>query len=237
MPAIPAPKDLRAVEALMRERGFGHTLPKPAQPRHPPLPTGFADLDARLGGGFPRGAISEVIGPDSSGRTGLVLAALARATHAQAMTAYIDATDCLDPRSAERAGVVLERVLWVRCGSGGRISPARAREQAEQAWRAANLVVSAACFGVVAIDLGGLAAGELAAWRRPWLRLKQAVANTATVVAVLAERRLAGSAAEVALELDRAGTAWDGLLGPITVRAAILRTGERTAGSGAAREA
>lgn len=237
MAAIPPPTGLRAVEALLRERGFGHTLPKLSKPWQPPLPTGCAALDARLGGGLPRGAISEVIGPCSSGRTGLVLAALAQATQAQAMTAYIDATDCLDPRSAERAGVVLDRVLWIRCGSGSRTKPARAREQAEQAWRAANLVVAAVCFDVVAIDLGGLAARELDAWRRPWLRLKQTVANTATVVAVLAERRLAGSAAEVALELNRAGTAWDGWLGPITVRAEILRASAREAGSGAAKEA
>ena len=76
--------------------------------------TGLAALDA-LTGGLPRGALSEIAGPASSGRTGVMLAALAQATRRQEVCALVDASDSFDPASAAAAGVDLERLLWVRC--------------------------------------------------------------------------------------------------------------------------
>ena len=108
-----------ALEALLRADGFGHTLPPrmrlecPARDR---LPTGILDLDARLGGGVPAGALSELIGPPSSGRTGVVGSLLAGTTIGGELVAYLDAADTFDPWSADRLGVELSRVLWVRCG-------------------------------------------------------------------------------------------------------------------------
>ncbi len=84
--------------------------------RYPPAATGFAELDALLGGGIPRGQITELVGKASSGCTSVVLSLLAEATARQEVAAYIDAADCFDPPSAERAGVKLDRLLWVRCG-------------------------------------------------------------------------------------------------------------------------
>ena len=195
------------LEKLLRDRGLGRALPKLEAPRHPPLPTGRADLDRRLGGGLPRGAISELTGPESSGRTGLLFSILAQATQADELAVYVDATDALDPRTAEEAGIVLENVLWVRC------EPKRTRrwetslrgEQADPAWQALNLAAAAGGFGVAAADLGGLPMRRLEQWRRrPWVRLKQAIEHSSTVLAVLAERHVAGSAAALTLELERA---------------------------------
>jgi hypothetical protein len=59
------------------------------------------------------------VGAASSGCTRLVLSVLAEATRAGEVAAYIDATDCLDPRSAAQAGIVLDRLLWVRCRGAG----------------------------------------------------------------------------------------------------------------------
>src|SRR5271170_3372179 len=78
------------------------------------VPTGIAPLDA-LTGGLPRGALSEIAGPASSGRTGVMLATLAAATRRQEVCALVDASDSFDPVSAATAGVDLERLLWVRC--------------------------------------------------------------------------------------------------------------------------
>src|SRR5580658_9007048 len=78
------------------------------------VPIGIAPLDA-LTGGLPRGALSEITGPPSSGRTGVMLAALAGATQRQEVCALVDAGDSFDPASAATAGVNLERLLWVRC--------------------------------------------------------------------------------------------------------------------------
>jgi len=76
--------------------------------------TGVAALDT-LTGGLPRGALSEIAGPASSGRTGVMLAALAGATRQQEVCALVDASDSFDPASAAAVGVDLERLLWVRC--------------------------------------------------------------------------------------------------------------------------
>jgi recombination protein RecA len=79
------------------------------------LSSGIAAIDA-LTGGWPRGCLTEICGPASSGRTTLLLAALAAATRRGEFCVLVDASDALDPRSAADAGVDLDRLLWVRCG-------------------------------------------------------------------------------------------------------------------------
>jgi len=77
--------------------------------------TGILDMDA-LTGGFPRGCLTEICGPASSGRTTVLLSALAAATRRGEFCALIDSGDAFDPHSAAAAGTDLERLLWVRCG-------------------------------------------------------------------------------------------------------------------------
>ena len=77
--------------------------------------SGVPAIDA-LTGGLPRGCLTEICGPASSGRTTMLLAALAAATRRGEFCAVVDASDALDPQSAAAAGVELERLLWVRCG-------------------------------------------------------------------------------------------------------------------------
>src|ERR1700751_550379 len=79
-------------------------------------PSGVTELDAVLGGGFPRGSLVELCGPASSGRTSLAFSLLAEATERQEACAFVDVCDSLDPMSLAAAGVELPRVLWVRCG-------------------------------------------------------------------------------------------------------------------------
>ena len=80
--------------------------------------SGIREIDA-LTGGLPRGCLSEICGSASSGRTSVLLAALAAATRREEVCALVDATDALDAASAAAAGVDLERLLWVRCGKTG----------------------------------------------------------------------------------------------------------------------
>ena len=77
--------------------------------------SGAPAIDA-LTGGLPRGCLTEICGPASSGRTTLLLAALAAATRRGEFCAVVDASDALDPQSAAAAGVELDHLLWVRCG-------------------------------------------------------------------------------------------------------------------------
>lgn len=96
--------------------------------------TGIVELDELVGGGLPRGSLIELCGTSSSGRTGVCLALLARATRSQQTCAFVDACDALDPLSLAAAGADLDRILWVRCGGvdGGNCPPvsghARTRE-------------------------------------------------------------------------------------------------------------
>ena len=78
--------------------------------------TGVAPVDTLLEGGLPIGAISELVGPASSGRTSLALSFVATRTQAGSVCAWIDVSDEFDPESAAAAGIDLARVLWVRCG-------------------------------------------------------------------------------------------------------------------------
>jgi recombination protein RecA len=86
-------------------------------------PSGIAELDAVLGGGFPRGSLVELCGPATSGRTSLAFSLLAQATERQEACAFVDVSDSLDPISLAAAGVELPRMLWIRCGQTGTREP------------------------------------------------------------------------------------------------------------------
>src|SRR5271165_7655890 len=62
--------------------------------------TGIDEVDALLDGGLPVGAISELTGPESSGRTNLALSFIAQRTAAEQVCAWVDACDAFDPESA-----------------------------------------------------------------------------------------------------------------------------------------
>src|SRR5436190_8994834 len=136
------------LESLLRARQLDRTLTT-ALPSIDPrdesalAPSGISALDARLGGGFPRGQLSELVGSRSSGRTSLLLHMLAAATARGELVAVVDALDMLDVESAAASGVDLARLLWIR----GHVvtSPGMCRDlnqrAIEQAIRAFTLVL------------------------------------------------------------------------------------------------
>ena len=102
-----------AVEALLHDLGSQVRLGGPGEEQPEPrdrLATGIPELDHLLGGGFPRGRLSEVTGPLSSGRTSLALSLLAGATQRGEIVAAVDGADAFDPASAEDAGVLLASI-------------------------------------------------------------------------------------------------------------------------------
>lgn len=165
------------------------------------MPTGIAEVDSLLGG-LPRGSLTEIFGPASSGRTSLLLSILAAATAHGEVCAVVDAGDALDPASAAAAGVDVGRLLWIRCGG-----------DAEHALKAADLLVQGGGFGLVAMDLGDVAP-ETA--RRisltSWFRLRRAVEHTPTALVALARESNAKSCASLILESRREGALWRGAL-------------------------
>jgi hypothetical protein len=157
--------------------------------------SGIAAMDA-LTGGLPRGCLTEICGPASSGRTTLVLAALAAATQRGECCVLVDASDALDPQSAAAAGVELDRLLWVRCGEN---SP---EKSLEQLLRATDLLLESGGFGLIALDLGDLP--PQAARRIPlttWFRFRRAVEHTPTVLLAVERQSIAGSCSSLLIKL------------------------------------
>src|ERR1700722_1374090 len=105
---------------LQIEATLAHRIPSALTPAQkvirPVAQTGVMAVDEVLEGGLPIGAITEMIGPECSGRTSLALSFLARVTQAANVCAWIDVSDVFDPESAATAGADLSRLLWVRCG-------------------------------------------------------------------------------------------------------------------------
>jgi hypothetical protein len=179
--------------------------------------SGISPLDA-LTGGLPRGCLTEICGPDSSGRTSVLLSALAAATRREEVCTLIDASDSFHPQSAAAAGIHLERLLWIRCGTNAQSSLARKRRKpasleewerqrmedpVEQALRAADLLLQSSGFGMVAIDLAGV---PLKMARRipltTWFRFRRTVENTPTILLVIGEQSCAQSCVSLSLRLN-----------------------------------
>jgi len=114
---------------LQIEAALAHRIPSALTPRpriiRPVAPIGITALDELLQGGLPLGAISEMTGPESSGRSAVALSFVGGLTRAGSVCAWVDVSDAFDPESAAAARVDLSRLLWVRCAvSAERTQPA-----------------------------------------------------------------------------------------------------------------
>ena len=177
--------------------------------RGTPLATGVPGLDALIFGGLPRGQVSEIHGPSSSGRTGIALAVAARATRAGALAAWVDPQDRLDPRSAGDAGVDLGRLLWLR-GAGGPET-----RSVLSALSAVGVVLGSGLFELVVVDLGGI--GRAALQRLPgatWIRLQRMLESQPGALLVMADAHVAHGPAGVSLALRALRASWSGAPGP-----------------------
>lgn len=169
---MPSSHLIRAqIEAALSERIPSALTPQPRVLR-PAAATSIREIDELLQGGLPMGAISEITGAESSGRTSLALAFLAATTQAGKLCAWVDASNALHPESAAAIGVDLTRLLWVRCGV---LPPAESRQPSpskcalpkhsarkpwlplDQALRTTDLLLEAGGFSSIVLDLGSIA--------------------------------------------------------------------------------
>ncbi|MGA7155403.1 MAG: ATPase domain-containing protein [Acidobacteriaceae bacterium] len=116
---------------LQIETVLAHRIPSALTPAtrtiRPAAPTGVSEVDELLEGGLPVGAITEMAGPESSGRTSIAMSFLSQLTRAGRVCAWIDVSETLSPESAAATGIDLARLLWVRCG----VSRSKAKPSAE----------------------------------------------------------------------------------------------------------
>lgn len=188
--------------------------------------SGIRELDA-LTGGFARGCLTEICGGASSGRTSILLAALARATQSGEVCALVDAGDALNPASAAVAQVQMERLLWVRCRKT--VSSSRfpvlsslpnhnfrtsnhfnsgnqrrgGESQLEQVLKVTDLLLQSNGFGMIVLDLADI---PVQSARRislaSWFRFRRAIEHTPTVLLVLEQQPIAGSCSSVLLKVS-----------------------------------
>ena len=161
------------------------------------MSTGIAEVD-RIAGGLPRGAITEILGPASSGRTTLLHSVLAASTTNSEVCALVDASDSFDATSAAAAGVDFDQLLWIRCASN-----------VDHTIKAADLLLQSGGFGLVAVDLGDVGSRRSRriqlSW---WFRFRRAIENTPTALLVISRDPNARSCASLVLELGKESEEW-----------------------------
>jgi hypothetical protein len=177
--------------------------------RHIPAP--FASCDSKaaetvsagipatdgLTGGLPRGGITEICGPSCSGRTSLLMSALASRTAEAEACAFIDGRDAFDPYSAEATGVQLNQLLWVRC------------RNIDQALHATDLVLHGGGFGLVALDLSDIPPAVVRyVPLHVWFRFRRAVEHTPTIFLVIEQEPHAKTCASLVVRMETETAHW-----------------------------
>lgn len=132
-----------AIQQIQKDYGEGAIIRMGAEHKAEisVIPTGNLLIDQALGiGGFPRGRIVEIYGPESSGKTTLTLTVIAQAQKAGGLAAFIDVEHALDPTYARRLGVKMDELLVSQPSSG------------EEALRICETLVRSNALDVVVID-------------------------------------------------------------------------------------
>ena len=144
-------------------------LPPPPPPT-PALPTGVAALDAVLvGGGLPRGRLTEIVGPTGSGKTTLTRAVVESTVAAHGWVAYVDAQRTLDARD------------WVHLGDAEGVWIIRPRDAGRAAW-CADVLLRSGAFALVVLD------GAPALTKSAAVRLTRLARESNAAFVVLGER-------------------------------------------------
>jgi recombination protein RecA len=158
---------------------------------------GIPEIDL-LAGGLPRGSLTEICGPPCSGRTSLLLSALAARTAQPEACALIDGRDAFDPYSAEAAGVKLKNLLWVRC------------RNIDQSLRATDLLLQGGGFGLIVLDLSDIPPETVRyVPLNAWFRFRRTVEDTATILLLIEQESNAKTCASLVLRLGMGPAHWN----------------------------
>lgn len=185
------------IESAIASR-FGSAFQQQEKRPAEAISTGISQVDAFTGGGLPRGAIAEIYGRSSSGRTSFMISALAHAIRHEEVCALVDTNDVFDPQSAAQAEINFDRLLWIRCTNN-----------LEHAFKATDLLLQAGGFGLVMLDLGDVPAQTakriISSW---WYRFRRTLEATPTALVVIAEESSVRACATLTLELQKQNVAW-----------------------------
>jgi hypothetical protein len=167
--------------------------------------TGIAALDARTGG-LLRGAITEIFGAGSSGKTSMLLSILAAAMARDEACALVDGHDSFSP------GIHTEKFLWVRC------------HNVTQALKSTDLLLQGGGFGVVALDVSDLETEALQEIPlSTWFRFQRSIEKTPTILTIVSQKGIAKTCASLAIHAASDFEFEDRLLARSVTNARIVR--------------
>jgi recA bacterial DNA recombination protein len=171
------------------------------------LSSGLAPLDALIGGGIPRGRISEITGRAGSGKTSIAASFASFATRCGEVAAWLDSSGSFDPESMAAAGVELRRMLWasMRRGAARDFRSSLLKREGpgvrSAIVKAAELVLEAGGFGLVVVDFGET---PRALTYASSLRIARAAERSGAAVIAIAPWRMCGTFAALSLSASRA---------------------------------
>jgi hypothetical protein len=237
---MPASSELRLKIESDLQHLYPSALTPPAQIIREVASTNIAEIDEIINGGIPVGAITELTGSLSSGKTTIAQSLVAGRTNEGNFCAWVDANDAFDPESAAANGVSLKHFLWVRCSNTApanisspqrnsfqKKSPTLAR--LEQAIRATDLLIQAGGFAVIVLDL---AEESIENGRRiplaTWFRFRRAADRNRCSLIVLGKAGYAQSGAALVIQCLQASvdTSYPNVIRAFHYRAERVR--ERT---------
>jgi hypothetical protein len=147
-----------------------------------------------------RGGIAEFFGEQTAGKTSMALTLMSGLTQGGEVCAVVDLNNAFDPVSAKAAGVVLENLLWIRCGG-----------KVESALTAVDYVLQAKGFGLAWLNIGNVPHKELNIIPSSyWYRFRAKIRGSQTILVVTASRSLVSSAADQSFYFDPYRTVWKG---------------------------
>lgn len=162
---------------------------------------------------IPKGGLIEVCAQgESAGMATVMRRLMVAITRRKAFCALVDAGDSFDPAGAERAGVELDRLLWVRCRrQAGR---EKALTPLEQAFKAADILIQNGGFELIAVDLATIP--EAALRKIPlttWFRFARVAEKTECALVFFSGYPVARSCTTLTLQLSLNGSTWSSTTG------------------------
>lgn len=148
-----------------------------------------------------RGGVSEICGAASSGKTALAVACLATLTHGGEICAVVDVSDSFNAEAARDNGLLLENVLWIKCGG-----------DIEKSFTVADYLVQAKGFGAIWLNLNFVPRRQLVQIPSSfWYRFRTGVGTGQTLLIVTVREPLLGSASSQSYTVARSRSVWNGL--------------------------
>ncbi len=148
-----------------------------------------------------RAGVSEICGAASSGKTALALAFLSTLTQNGEICAVVDVSDAFNPESARDNGLLLDNVLWIKCGG-----------ELEKAFTVTDYLIQAKGFGAIWLNLNFVARHHLIHIPSSfWYRFRTGVAAGQTMLIVTVREPLLGSASSQSYTVARARSVWNGV--------------------------